>query len=357
MSQDIQLTHACPHTAIEDISVLASDRRTVISKQGLSSEGSVYVLFNNEFYVPRSGLYSQAFLSSSVPGPYQLITGSNQLIVSTGTETVTILLPIGRVDAATIKNLINAEAEGVIADDSDGYISLHEMSSYGAESFIKVSGSASIILGFGYQSSSRGKEVYPGWDFDVVNGPMGLSKYVKFRKPIRENPLIKLTYAMHPDKCLRCNGSIYENDWRFDDSGEVLIVENENLLYQASLKIILTTKTSNQFHKWYGSDLKSRIGMKVSGALVSMITEDVRYALSTLQKVQADQSRYQRVSFKERLYQIRSVDVRKSDQDPTMFIVDVNVVNASRENVNISILFTVPGVYSLNSPRSISIGR
>jgi len=139
-----------------------------------------------------------------------------------------------------------------------------------------------------------------------------------------------------------------ENDYRFDSQGLVLVVENENLLHQAALKILLTGKGSNPFHKWYGTTLRSRIGAKAIGVVAGLINEDVRRALESMQRLQVSQSKYQSVSYKERLASIQSVRTYPLDTDPTAFMIEVLVVNASREPVNVTTVFTVPDVITLD---------
>jgi hypothetical protein len=80
--------------------------------------------------------------------------------------------------------------------------------------------------------------------------------------------------------------------------------------------------------------------------VASIIDEDVRRALENLQRLQQEQAKYQQVSFKEQLYQILSIQTRPHIQDPTIFLVDVFVRNASQEPVNISVVFAIPSVVS-----------
>jgi len=356
MSKEIQLSHACPHLSIDEIAVLGPDRRLLSLKQQVASENSVYISVNDEFYIPRAGLYSQASLYSSDSGPYNIYSGMNNLVISTGTGSLNLLLPISRISTDDLVGIINSQGSDTInAENYNGHLLLNEVKSTGKESVIRVDGPASDSLGFVNQYQNSGKEVYPGWD--IIRTSSSANRVLKFRSPVKYNPMFKVTYSMFPDKCLRCSGTLAENDWRYGEDGEVITIENENLLYQACLKILLTTKGSNPFHQWYGASLKSRLGVKVSSTLVSMINDDVRRALDSVQRIQTEQAKYQGVSFKERLFRINHVSVKSHKEDPSVFLVDVYVQNASQESVNISIVFTVPGVLSVNAPRNISIGR
>jgi phage baseplate assembly protein W len=143
---------------------------------------------------------------------------------------------------------------------------------------------------------------------------------------------------------------------RFNVQGEPLLIENENLLYQAALKILLTRKGSNPFHTQYGSQIMSRIGNKAVGAVAMLINEDVRTALANMQAYQAAQAKYQIVTAKERLYSIQSVNVYPHDSDPTAFMVDIVVSNASGEPISLTIVFTVPGAVALAGSNGLSLG-
>jgi phage baseplate assembly protein W len=174
------------------------------------------------------------------------------------------------------------------------------------------------------------------------------NRFPRFNEPVKQNPVFKVTYTVPQRRCLRCGGARVENDYRFDNQGLVLVVENENLLHQAALKILLTGKGTNPFHKWYGTTLKSRIGSKAIGAVAGLINEDVRRALEAMQRLQVAQARFQSVSYKERLATIQSVQTYPLDTDPTTFMIEVIAVNASRQPVNVSTVFTVPDVITLD---------
>jgi len=147
-----------------------------------------------------------------------------------------------------------------------------------------------------------------------------------------------------------------ENDIRFNIQGNVIVIRDENLLYQAALKILQTRIRSNPFQAFYGSSIVSRIGTKAVGATATLLTEDVQMALRNLQSLQTAQAKYQAVTAKERLYTVSSVNVTQSQDDLTVFLVDVVVLNASNQPVSISIVFSVPGVVALAGSNGLSLG-
>ena len=91
--------------------------------------------------------------------------------------------------------------------------------------------------------------------------------------------------------------------------------------------------------------------------VATLINEDVRKALTKFQSLQREQARFQKVSFKERLLSIISVQMAPHAQDPTTFMVNVVVQNASSDPINISIVFTVPNVVALMGSNGLMIGN
>ena len=150
-----------------------------------------------------------------------------------------------------------------------------------------------------------------------------------------------------PERCPRCQATYVENDYRFDVAGEVITIENENLLYQACLKAILTIRGSNPYHPGYGSTLLSRIGSKQVRATAASLKEDVINTLSRVQSVQNGQRKFQQVQDRERLYRINTVTVRPSGDDPTVFFLDVSVTNGTGQPVQLSIVYSAPGAVAL----------
>ena len=206
--------------------------------------------------------------------------------------------------------------------------------------------SCNASLGFVGQYGTRGRKIYPAWTLDKRDDTI-TNRFPKFVGQVRGNPVFKVTYSVPRARCLRCGGSYVENDYRFNIRGQMLLVENENLLYQAALKILLTDRGSNPYHTWYGTSIRSRIGTKAVSDVATAINEDVRRALGKLQDLQEEQSNFQVVTFKERLYQILSVQTYQDENNPFIFYVDVVVQNASSDPINLSIVYTVPDVVSL----------
>jgi phage baseplate assembly protein W len=376
MSVDPQLGHSCPHLVIEEPVALGSDRRSLVPRAPIGNTNLVRVIANNQFYIPPSGLFSQASLKGALSGPFViqgciaengLTVDANVLTVTSSTETRTFRLPIGqRVPTDTLVRLFRSTFTDIVVDNDDGYLVFVDVAKVGPESKIAISGRAAKSIGFGGQRAARGAEIYPGWVYekreDILpavnrNGQVvTYARYPKFVKTIRMNPTFKMTYASNPERCLRCRGTYVENDWRFDLQGELITIENENLLYQAALKILLTRRGSNPFHTAYGSKLLDRIGAKAVGATATLIREDVVTAMQRMQTLQGQQAKYQKVTLKERLATVLSVEVLPHKSDQTIFLVDVVVSNNTGKPVQLSIVFSTPGAVALAGTNNLSLG-
>jgi len=76
----------------------------------------------------------------------------------------------------------------------------------------------------------------------------------------------------------------------------------------------------------------------------SAISQDVRACLDKVKQWQETQSGFQYISRKERISEIVSVDTYPHQDDPTTYMVDLVVRNASSDVVRVSVLYTAPGV-------------
>ena len=374
MSVDLQIGFPCPHLIVEEPVVLGSDRRTMRLKAPVANAPSVRVLINDTLYVPPSGLFSQALLQGG-PGPYRIerCTGfkgpdANSLTVTTSKGSATVSLPLGpRVKTQTLIDTLKLTDLSSIATITvrNDAIAFGDTNKTGSESFVRVSGEGAVALGF-QQKGARGRMLYPGWGLisrrDVLPSaaPRGLTpvaaRFPRFNAPISGNPDIKVSYAAMPERCPRCQATYVENDYRFDSDGAVRIIDNENLLYQACLKAILTRKGSNAFHPGYGSVVMSRIGGKSYRGTASQLREDVINCLNRVKGLQEGQAKFQRVTNRERLYQISNVSVRPSADDPTVFFLNVAVTNGSGVPVKLDIVYSAPGAVALAGSNGQTLG-
>lgn len=373
MSVELQVAFPCQHLVIEEPVALQSDRLSLVPKAPVANANVVRVLADDRYYIPATGLYSQAVLVGGAPGPFVLRRCSNLvgpdgnlLVLTTSAGTVEVRLPVGeRVTATAVEQAIRTAAfDFVQVGTRNGAIVLADTNAVGPESFVRVSGQGATALGFTAQTGARGTQVYPPWQLasrpDTYPSISGVkapvpARYPKFVRAVKSNPTFKVTYAAPPEQCPRCRATYVENDMRFDPQGELVLIDNENLLYQACMKALLTRKGSNAYHPAYGSTIMDRIGTKFLGATTMLLQEDVRAALLRVQKVQNEQAKYQAVTSKERFYALKNVQVTPGD-DPTTALVQVTVMNASLQPINLSIVFSVPGAVALAGTNGKTLG-
>lgn len=366
MSLDFQIAHQCPHLTVEEVVQLGADRRTLSTLQPVASANVVRIQVNDELLIPQGGLFTAAQVYSSVSGPYDLAPGSNTLVVKTsqGTQTVSfsVTTKVRWTTDKIIAQLMQVGFSVALAENVNGHLVFSDAETLGYESQVRVSGNAAQALGFGdptcgssAQFGARGTMLYPPWQL-VTRPDTITNRYPQFVYPIRNNPVLKVTYAVPVNRCRRCRATYIENDYRFDTAGQGILIGNENLLYQSALKILLTDRGSNPYHPWYGTTIRSRIGSKAIGSVSSVLSEDVRTALANLQSVQKEQGKYQPTTLKERLYQVLDVRVSPHVEDPTTYLIDVVVQNQSSEPIGLSIVFTVPGVVALMGSNMLTLG-
>lgn len=366
MSRDFQLAWECPHVTIEEVVSLGTDRKSLDVRQPVASLGLVRVWVNSEFMVPSTGLSTTAQLYSTVSGPFDVVENEDVMTITTSQGTFTLALGVTGVQRfkaekiAAMARAAGFDSYGWI-EDVKGHLAITDTYRVGPESVAKVGGTAAALLGFGkvgtndYQRAARGRHLYPGWRLEVREDEI-VNRFPAFVSAIQTNPVFKVTYSVPKSRCLRCVGTETENDVRFAATGGAIFVDDEDLLYQASLKILLTEKGSNPFHPWYGTSITERIGSKALGSVAATLQEDVKNALEKLQAVQNAQSEYQTVSPKERLYAILNIQVLPHEQDPTTYFVDVTVQNASSEPVRLSIVYTAPEVVAVMGSNGLMLG-
>jgi hypothetical protein len=372
VSQEVQIAFPCPHLVIEEGVDLGSDRKSLATRAPIANTNLVRILANDQFYVPSTGLFSQAVLVGDTAGPFQIFRCKNlygplgnQLLIKASAGEVLVFLPEGeRVSSSEVEKSIRKQASDYVeVGTRNGAVVLADINQVGRGSFVQVSGQGAEQLGFTLQLGARGDEIYPPWGLEAApqvyptlkNARTIPTRYPKFKKALRNNPDLKVTYAAVPEFCPRCRATYIENDWRFDEEGDTLLIDNENLLYQACLKALLTRKGSNSYHPAYGSSIMDRIGSKVVGATLTLLQEDVRAALLKVQTVQSAQRKYQLVTDKERFYSLREVKVTPGD-DPTTVLIQVSVVNAALIPVSLSIVFSVPGAVALAGTNGKTLG-
>lgn len=367
MSLDFQLGWQCPHLTIEEVVELGDDRMSLPVLQPIGSGNVIRLLANNEVVIPPGGLYVPAKIYSTDSGPFDLLRGQDTLTVETGSGSQTFVFGVTTLTRKTtdeiVSFLMRSGLNVALVENINGHLLFTDITTVGQESFVRISGTASSVLGFGdpkcgvqRQYGARGRMIYPGWVLQRRPDTI-VNRYIKFIQPVRMNPTFKATYITPVNRCRRCRASYVENDYRFDELGQGILIGNENLLYQAALKILLTDRGSNPYHLWYGTNIRSRIGSKALGNTAALISEDVRLALGNYQQIQRAQVRNgQQTTLKERLYRILDVQTLPHEEDPTTFLLTVTVQNQSTEPISLTVVFTVPEVVAVMGSNGLTLG-
>ena len=352
MSKDIQLTWNCPHIILEEVITLGLEGRALITKMPIATQGFVGVTINNSVSIPSGGLFSFAHLSSFLKGPYFIIENEEDLTIYTSAEAITVNLPSGTLlTAQDIATVINAASttETTRAVSNNNRLQIWDRNLGGGGSYVEVTGRSVGRLGF-KQQGATGKMLYPGWS--LYSPPNMLNeRWIRFNEPLnRIYDTFKVSYITTQSQCLRCKAIGIENDYRYtkaqsaiESSGDLVLIDKENLLYQSALKMLLTKQGSNPFHAEYGSTILSRVGSKSAGQVAAAIKTDVQRALKLLKGIQGKQGKYQEITLREKLHSIDTVQVVPVVDDPTTFLVQVWVRNASRQSVQLDVVFATAG--------------
>jgi hypothetical protein len=112
-------------------------------------------------------------------------------------------------------------------------------------------------------------------------------------------------------------------------NGDVEKVENTEKLIQDILKIAITPMNSNKFHPAYGSLVsKTLIGnILPAGFLVDSATSQLQNCITTLQKQQQEQMKFQAVSGAEQIAAIKQIKIERNQTDPRYFQVLISVLS------------------------------
>lgn len=343
MSIEFQLAYTCPHQMVREPAQLAADGKTLETSQTCVGGIEVYM---NGVKIPSGGLHSNAKLISAKVGPYRIYPDTRTFGITFDGMSKETELGLGVHKCSKIAYELNKLFDGLLVTEKNGRLHFEDNLNTGVVSKIKLFGSALETTGFGNRRSAFGKMVVPPWGVGMRDGYLTVSYPQFFTKPKQaKNARFEVTYFTEAHRCRRCMATRVENDLRYDEDGLLKMIENEDHLYQACLKALLTNLGTNLQHKWYGSNIMRMIGTKANGAVVSTLTAEIRRVLETHADLQENQSKYQKVTMKERLYKVISVNVQQNRKDRTVFLCEVVVQNYSGSPVRLSIVYTAPGAF------------
>ena len=120
---------------------------------------------------------------------------------------------------------------------------------------------------------------------------------------------------------------ISAGDWSIGPDGDIAKVQDTDKLIQDILKMVTFPIGGNPFFPWYGSPVsKSMVGQSFDMEFLSTIgSSQINTSLSTLQKLQSEQARSQRVTPYEQIAAIQQVMIERNRVDPRNFSVLIKV--------------------------------
>jgi hypothetical protein len=342
MSKDILISHLCPHVIrnekYELVSITDLITRSPITGSGLLS------VKRNGVPIPPEGLKTFPEIVFPSNAPYRNLNSLDISITNYLGVIYTITLPKGILSQKQVIDLFNASLPNTIrASAKDKTVVISEVFESGRLCSLKISGDD--LKPFGFKTNiliSRGKDVFSGWK---LSGRSDVGYKIIFDKAV--SGTLELDYMTSKNYCTRCETTGVENDLRFDTSGEMVMVEGYDKLYQTVAKVCLTKSNSNPYHSWYGTNAFDLIGKKNTGSVEMNLRDSVSKAITKILDVQSQVEKIQNMTLEEKISRIRRISVEQLQDDQTTYLVSVDIVSRANTTVNINILFAVPGSFDL----------
>ena len=346
MSYDRQLDQACTHEVVDEFLFVQDDRQTVSPIRPISSATSVRLRLNGVSEVPSSGVQIAARTVGTKEGPFSIGSTNNVFAIQINDDPVqTISLPYtAEISSSRLADTLTSMFSGLVFFSERNRVGIRS-TLLGRESTFRIHSSSTLAatLGLVVDCVFRGKDVFPGWT--LVSSPNSVSdrplKYIVFDDTLQaDSNYVEVCYYTVREECRRCGGSGVEHDWRYGVNGQILLVQDEQLLIQELLKITYTVRNSNPFHPWYGTTLIERIGSKnaSTGVLQNTITSDIYTTFARWQSIKKTQEEAvgQEVTDEEYPYRLLGVQLEQSQEDPTVLFVNVTVQNRSANPFTLS---------------------
>lgn len=155
---------------------------------------------------------------------------------------------------------------------------------------------------------------------------------IEFYSKIKhQNPIVELFYLTFPETCPKCLNIKTTDDFYITGSGDYGVTSKELLLLQRVEKAIVTKISSNPFHFWYGTDLHSLIGTKISDRTLmeTRVREQISNAIEKLKTTQERMVSSNRQYDPGELFgKLLKIDIEETE-DPTMILVTVSFTSQS----------------------------
>lgn len=355
MSYDRLIEHVCPHMVVEEPLYLSTNRQVVRPLRPIAAVATVRVRFNGELDVPSQGSTVPAQATGSKAGPFTIHSGVNdRLVLSVGSSSPqTLVLPPGRdLPVSSIADALNRSSRDIaflVTTKRQLRITSYRTGPSATLFIHSVGSTAAQTLGLPVNRNWRGKTIVPGWS--IVSDPNTLAdrptRLIIFDQPLKGyTDYVEINYTTIRQECRRCGGLGLEHDWRYDTKGSLAKVQGHDLLLQEVMKIVYTVLGSNVFHTWYGTNVVTSIGKKLSssGIVQNMILSEINDAFRRWQTIKRQQEETigQLVSDEEYPFRISGVTIQQSDEDPTVFVVNTDVYSRSNKKIEITRGVQVP---------------
>ena len=342
MSEDLQISYACPHyTRYERVGL--QNGIYIMPSSPINGEGLVEIKRDGVVLNPKGNNRESTITSPNV-SPFRVRSTSNVLTITT-TEgySNTITLPAKIYNSKTLISEIQGVLGSIVVEETSSKALRFSDQELGVG--FTLTGSLLKTLGFKKQKQVvKTKKLSPPWGLvSRLNG-----HDIQFQKNLEPEGLLEISYTTEKRYCRRCGGTGVENDFRFASDGNIQKISDTNLLYQNVAKTLLTEIGSNPYHAWYGSNANRLIGKKNNASVGVSLRLSVQQALDKLQKIQQDLKRVQYLSQEERLMSVQSVEVSTLNNNATALLCNVVVRSGANRQVSVNIVFEVPGSISLD---------
>jgi phage baseplate assembly protein W len=342
MSEDLQISYACPHY-IRYERVGLQNGIYIIPASPINGAGLVVIKRDGIVLEPQ-GNNREATITTPNVSPFRVRSTSNVLTITT-TEgySNTITLPTKIYNSKTLISEIQSQIGAILVEETTSKALRFSDQKLGIG--FTLTGSLLKALGFNKQKQVvKTKKSTPAWGLvSRLNG-----HDIQFKSKLEPEGLLEISYTTEKRYCRRCGGTGVENDFRFGTDGDIQKVQDTDLLYQNIAKTLLTEIGSNPYHTWYGSNANRLIGQKNNASIGVALRLSVQQALDKLQKMQQDLKRVQYISQEERLVSVQSVEVSALNDNATALLCNVVVRSGANRQVSVNIIFEVPGSISLD---------
>lgn len=166
-----------------------------------------------------------------------------------------------------------------------------------------------------------------------VANPFGKYQTIELRAPDKyPNPLYEVSYNVPLEFCPKCASTQFVDDMDIDDRQQVRKVSGATALIQSVEKTIVTTKGTNKYYPWVGTQLKGLVGTKVTD--FSMLSQEIKTRVGTaLENLKAKQLKHQevnpQVSSDEVLGLVEKIEVSQPEEDPSIIEIYVQYTSQS----------------------------